>query len=405
MSKDNTNGAESQPKKRKHYKLEEVEEALSKLFKLRRDEVSGKVYMYELVYDETKRKWEPVNEDTLYRRLHHNDTRASEHMIRKSLGSDYVKLYNPIKKYLNSVSELKIDYDPIEKLFDYVVTPDKDLAKQLLINWMVNAIESIHNPNHYNKRVLIFFNQIQDSGKTHLTLHFVPNILREYSMVNNLKGKDGKITLTNSFIHVLDEMEGMRQVGKQEFKSIISLSYVNVRWPYQKQPTLKPRITSFLGTADRQSFLPEDTGTSRFFVLELNEINFEYSTHIPTDHLWAKAMEYHKKGEHLVLSSDVKVKVEEINKRFIQGTFTSELLLDFFLPGTEEEYDEHLTTTEIARILEERGRVKVNTKILGQSLGNLKFIKKSRSRKLSNGKSESRHGYFVRNVLTQSEES
>ena len=400
MDKDITNGAKLQPKGRKYYKLEQVEKAIDRLFKLRRDEISGKVYMYEL-NDETKRKWEPINADTLYRRLHHNNTRASENMINKLLGSDYVQQYNPIENYLETVNELNIDYDPLEKLFEYVISPDKEIAKQIVIHWMVNAIESIYNPNHFNKRVLVFFNQVQDSGKTSFALHFTPPALREYSTVNNLKGKDGQISLSNCFIHVLDEMEGMRQVGKQDFKSLISLSYVNVRWPYEKQPTLKPRITSFIGTADRQSFLPEDTGTSRFFVLELKEINFQYRERIPTDHLWAKAMEYHSKGEHLVLADELKAKVEKINNRFVQGTYTTELLLDYFLPGNEDNYDQHLTTTEIAKIIEEHSNVKVNTKVLGRSLNNLKFIRKSRSRELPNGKCEARQGYFIKNLSTQ----
>lgn len=403
MNKDNTNGAKSQPKKRKQPKLEEIEKGINFLFELRRDELTGKVEMKEI--SQKKKGWEPVNVNTIYRRLHHMKLRAPKSSVETLIGSDFVPMFNPIKEYFERVITIKLDYDPFDKLFEYIETSDVELSKNLIKNWMVNSIETIINPSFFNKRVLVFFNQIQDSGKTSLARHFIPAVLIPYSTENNLMGKDGKITLSSCAFHILDEMEGMHKIGKQQFKSLVSLANVNVRWPYEKQESSKPRITSFIGTADRQSFLPEDTGTSRFFILELKHINFDYSLNVPTDHLWAKALELYSNNQHLVLSESDKVKVEEINSRFIQGTFTSELLLDFFLPGTEEEYDQHLTTTEIARILEEYGGVKVKTKVLGQSLGNLKFIKKSRSRELPNGKREARQGYFVRNVLTQSKES
>lgn len=403
MSKDNTNGAKSQPIIRKQPKLEEIEKGINVLFELRRDELTGKVEMNEL--SQAKKGWEPVNVNTIYRRLHHMKLRAPKSSVETLIGSDFVPMFNPIKEYFEQVITIKLDYDPFDKLFEYIVTPDVELAKNLLKNWMVNAIETIIDPTFFNKRVLVFFNQIQDSGKTSLARHFIPGVLIPYSTENNLMGKDGKITLSSCAFHILDEMEGMHKIGKQQFKSLVSLANVNVRWPYEKQETSKPRITSFIGTADRQSFLPEDTGTSRFFILELKHINFDYSLYVPTDHLWVKASELYSNGQHLVLSDSDKAKVEEINSRFIQGTFTSELLLDYFLPGTIDDYDTFYSTTEISRILEEESGLKVNTKTLGRSLNNLKFIRTSKSVKMANGKCEPRQVYLVKNVVTKKDKT
>ena len=151
----------------------------------------------------------------------------------------------------------------------------------------------------------------------------MPQRLKEYSVENSIDGKDGLITLSNSFIHILDEMAPMSGRNMQEFKSFVSRDKVDVRPPYEAKRISRPRISSFIGTSDRFGFLPQDAGTSRFIVNEIERIDFRYFKDIDRDILWSQAYYHLRRKEFTDFDSITKQKIAKNNEKDVFNTILS----------------------------------------------------------------------------------
>lgn len=400
MIKDNENNEQIQGSTEKimsKISLPQLEKILDEIYDFRLNIIENQVEVKEKLGDEFK----AVNENSVYRELHHRKFPVSMNNLRYLLGSDFIEEYNPIREYFIEItktySKRKEDY--IKKFLAYVKSPDIELIESSLKYWMVSSIRCVFDSNYFNKTVLVFFNNVQNSGKTTLARFLIPPSLIKYSSQNSLRGKDGLVGLYNTFIQLLDEMSEMHNMNKQEFKALISTSHVSVRPPYGVRRISRERITNFIGTSDRQSFLHEDVGTARFIVLDINEIDFSYSKEIEIDSLWAQAYSYFLKGEWFSLDRKHLLMIQEKNNRYMMGSVLTETIADLLCPGDDDSEDEFKQTKDILTYLYANSSLKnISERAISESLNNLKFRRIS---KYLPERKQSVYGYFVKFLPTR----
>jgi predicted P-loop ATPase len=396
MSKNNNN-SDNGSKKSAPISVAVLEEKLKEIYVFRYDEILNTVEFRELDSDE----FSEINEFDIYRRLHLNKVPVSMNSLKFLLGSDFIEKFNPIEEYFDQVSihgvgGFKRDY--IAEMAQYVATGDRDLFVHALKVWMVSAVRCVLETDFFNRKILVFFNTKQESGKTTLARFFVPTVLKKYSVENSIDGKDGLITLTNTFIHILDEMAPISGRNMQEFKSFISRDKVDVRPPYGTRRISRPRISSFIGTSDRFGFLPEDAGTSRFIVIEVIQINFEYANAIDIDKLWAQAISHYQKNEYLDFSLEWKRKIAELNQKYVFSTVLSEAILSVIEPS-DEDNGEFMQTYEIVKLVTQETSVRISDRKIGTSLDALGF---ERVRHYLPERKMTVFGYFIYRVKSSS---
>ena len=67
----------------------------------------------------------------------------------------------------------------------------------------------------------------------------------------------------------LDEFDRLTSRGMAKLKNLMQFSSLNIRKAYQKNYAPLPRISSFIGTSNRQDLLDYPTGSRRFLCVEV----------------------------------------------------------------------------------------------------------------------------------------
>lgn len=401
MSKVNLNNEPEQGSAKENIpkiSIPKLEAKLDKVYDFRLNVIENQVEVKEKSHS----TYNAVNENSIYRELHHMSFPIGMNSLRYILGSNYIKEFNPVKQYFLDLEDRSTEdsTDHIFELISYLSVKELDFCDTAIKHWMVSAIRCVFESGEFNKTILVFFNTIQNSGKTSFARFFIPPALLKYSSQNSLAGKDGLVGLYSTFIQLLDEMAEMQKMNKQEFKSLVSLSYVAVRPPYGKTRIHRDRITSLIGTSDRQSFLPEDVGSARFIVIEIQQIDFSYSKNIEIDKLWTQAYRHYLNREYLELNHEFQLKIQEQNKRYMVGSSITETISSIMEPS-DSKNGVFMQTKDILGYLYSHTSLKsISDRSISESLNNLRFQKVSRylpERKYSV------YGYFIRLMLLEEE--
>jgi predicted P-loop ATPase len=83
--------------------------------------------------------------------------------------------------------------------------------------------------------------------------------------------KDSVISCIKSLIVEVGEFERTSKNAQGSQKAFLGLEVDTVRPPYGRVDIKKPRATSFIGTVNGTGFLRDDTGSSRYAVIELEK--------------------------------------------------------------------------------------------------------------------------------------
>ena len=117
----------------------------------------------------------------------------------------------------------------------------------------------------------------------------IPQSLEKYYTEDIGVDKDGLIALCKNFIINIDELSVMSKTDVNILKAFISKNTVNARLPYDRKSSLMYRTSSFCGSTNRSDFLTDETGSVRWIIFEVLEIDFNYSKEININQVWAQA--------------------------------------------------------------------------------------------------------------------
>jgi len=270
--------------------------------------------------------------------------------------------YHPIKEYFNNLNLNGVS-GTIDKLLTYFKTNDDAMFRVYLKKWLVNAVarafEAVENP-------MLVLDGAQGCGKSFFTKWLCPieKFFIEESI--NTNDKDCLLRLIRSFVWEVSELGATtRKSDREALKQFLTKKFVIVRKNYEVEDIEKPPMANFIGTINNEAgFLNDPTGSRRFHVVTLEEINWNYSKDIKIDDVWADAYRLYKSGYKFTLTKEENLKRIKLNAEYTATVFT-EALLDEVLEVTGNDAD-YVHVLDFAQQLKRYGVQEKHNEVLAK---------------------------------------
>jgi len=355
-----------------------VEKHLNELYDIRYNEISN-----ELEYRQKEDTgYKPLNENTIYRVLQHNNIHFSMANLLALLRSNFVQIYNPFKDYFESLTTWneQSDADHIDKLSFYIYAKEPERFKIHFKKMLVRSIACALTDGIFNKQAFILVHDKQNSGKSTFCRWLCPQKLKNYYAENISIDKDSLISLSENIFINLDELATLSKVELNTLKSMFSKDYIKIRRPFERKPCVSPRRANFIGSTNKTEFLTDETGSVRWLCFEIDGINWDYQNDLDINKVWAQAYSLFKAGFKYQLNEDEVKENEKVNKDFQISTPEMELIQQNYEPATKEKHEVFYTTTEMQHHLMKKyeNNIKLNIINLGKALKMLGFEKEQK---------------------------
>ncbi|MER2997380.1 VapE domain-containing protein [Pontibacter populi] len=321
--------------------IHSIEQFLSRNHEFRQNMVTGKL---EFRKKGANTKFQPLtdrDENTFWRRMQKDKTLKDAKVtsfslsyLRGILYSDFSKIYDPLKEYVESLIPWDQSTDYIAQLAQTVKTDNDELFVRLLRKWLVASVASLVNPEIVNQTALVFSGK-QGIGKTSWILRLAPQQLKDYvfSGTINPNNKDTLIYLSSCFLINLDELENLNNSEVGALKEVITKPQIKMRRTYARNAEDLPRRASFAGSVNSSQFLNDTTGSRRFLCFEVFELDYNHT--IDMDKVYAQAYALYMQGYQHWLSLEDIAELEASNRKFQKLTTEEELITEMFLPAKE----------------------------------------------------------------------
>ena len=213
--------------------------------------------------------------------------------------------YDPFKEYLAGLPKWDGKTDHIQHFLQQVSLASEERDRLYFIKyfrkWLVGIVMSIiedkPDPQLTNQMALIFLSKEQGKFKTTWLGSIVPESMRlryYYSSSFNPHNKDHEKYLATKLLINLDEMGSFMKSDIETMKSKITQPQVVLRLPYGRNDIHLKRRASFCCSVNKRQFLRDETGSRRWIVIEID--NIDYNKEFNTDLIYAQAFEMYKNG-------------------------------------------------------------------------------------------------------------
>lgn len=281
----NNQKAKTKSKKEVQTIFHVVEEYLSKHYNFRFNTI-----LLDVEYKPKKQAdWKICNEDSLFIEMQKKGINIQMAKLISILKSDFVPEFNPIVDYFKKLPKWN-GKDHIKQLCTYVTTPTPEDFEYHLKKWLARCVKCMLVKGYFNKQAFILTDKGngQNMGKSHFTKWLCPPTLPLNRSFEDSK-KDNLIKLaTNAFI-ILDELDGISKRDLNSLKALFAMDEIRVRLPYARREETVQRTANFIGSTNEENFLVDPTGSVRWLVFHVTNINWEYSKKIDINHIWSQA--------------------------------------------------------------------------------------------------------------------
>ncbi|SON49362.1 VapE domain-containing protein [Vibrio tapetis] len=175
--------------------------------------------------------------------------------------------YHPVEEWLSG------DWDGVARVdtvLSCIAAKNPVVAKIVLKCWLVGCVASLVKPNFKSKLVPVL-----QSGQSFKKTAFVERVANVQvgafleGAELNPDNKDSVLSVIRSWIVELGELERSTKNCQGALKAFISRACDTVRPPYGKTDIKKDRQTSLIATVNGTDFLKDETGNTRYAVIEL----------------------------------------------------------------------------------------------------------------------------------------
>ena len=233
----------------------------------------------------------------------------------------YANSFNPVQEYLERIASddsiTPVDLNTIATT--YFDTKDP-LYDAMVRATLIGAVKRTFDPGCLYRTVLVL-KGLQDIGKSSVVRNLAsPDWISDTSHDND---KDFMLSVHSAWIIELAELDSItskKEAGK--LKNLISSPKDSLRPPYGRAIETFPRRSILIGTSNRDDFLRDETGSSRWWVVELPH-NADRGFHINHDRIrrdrdaiWKAAVLAHQAGELPVLTTEQQAESNRRNLGF-----------------------------------------------------------------------------------------
>lgn len=214
--------------------------------------------------------------------------------------------FNPVDTWVQSAP-----WDGLDRFGDLLGTlklaegADPDLAATMLRKWLIQTVAAALSPVPLQARGTLVFCGPQYIGKSRWIQRLVGDASGEMGDRRELvrtgklvdpHSKDSLLGAVRAWICELGELgQTMRKTDRDALKAFLAQDTDIVRLPYAAEESSYQRRTSFAASANDPQFLSDPTGNSRWWVLEVEEVNSNHE--VDMQQVWAQAAALWRAGE------------------------------------------------------------------------------------------------------------
>lgn len=250
--------------------------------------------------------------------------------------------FNPVAEWVKS--QPWDGRDHLTELFETITLADDanpQLAKLLMIKWMVGAVALLENQGSVWSKSVLVFTGAQSQGKTSWFRALLPaSSGLDHCIADGLHldpaDKDTVATALSHWLVELGELDAtFRKADIARLKAFVTRKTDKLRLPYDRQDSKYPRRTALFASVNEDRFLKDATGNSRWWTIEVEALNHEHSVNM--QQAWAQAKRLLDQGMKHYLSPEEEAMLNGSNTRFeevdpleemILGTFEVSILYD-----------------------------------------------------------------------------
>lgn len=183
--------------------------------------------------------------------------------------------FNPFADFLKSN---KWDgKDRINELFD-IFHIEKDFYKTLFRKWLYQTVSMSFNTldKPYGIDGVLTLQGKQGIGKTYALSLLSPNPeWFQDGLTIDVNNKDSLIRATSALISEIGEFDSTIKKEQSALKAFLTSPVDDIRPPYGKKSIRRARTTSFCATVNPNSFLKDESGNRRFWIIPVDKIDYE----------------------------------------------------------------------------------------------------------------------------------
>lgn len=402
--------------------VKDVRQWLSTRLELRRNTITDKTEMRGLDIQNTSYfRWTIVDdpiENSIFSWMDLDGLKIPINLLDIVLNSDFVRRYNPLTEFLESLPEWKEgDPDYIGELSRRVVVKNypthfhtQQEFTEMFRKWIVGMVACWVSPRVVNEMVLIL---VGKGGlyKTSFFQYLLPPELRQYyanDSTADYNNKDFLELCASKALICLDEFETPMGKNLSAFKSIVTKPTITLRRPYARYSSQLLHNASLCGTSNNIHIISEQE-TRRYLVWEVERIQSPRETPIDYRHLYAQALALGQKvmkEKTLSAASDGEEEpwvywltpkdishLEVHNRLFIVNNYMEELIQKYYrVPNPDSDiHSPNLKFVTSAEILEHIAgnpvfRPSFSTRNVGDVMAHLGYSKTRRNNS---------HGWWV----------
>lgn len=281
------------------------------------------------------KEMDKIEYNSISRALQLHGVSCSPAKLESIILSHFSKQEHPLKVLFEQWSEKlgtnKTDY--ISKVADLIHTDaPKGLFHRLFRKWLVASVANVYVETQCTNHHCLILCGDQETNKT----TFLSSLFSsEYVFTGHLdlRNKDTLISLTDTFIIVLDEQFSVLDKEKdwETLKSAVTMPRIKARWHYAKSSKLAPRIANFCGTTNRIEILQDDTGNRRFIPFQVTTpINVNKLRKIDLTKMWAQAYNLYKQGWKYLPTQNEKLEIESYQQKFKKLQTEHHIILNLY---------------------------------------------------------------------------
>ncbi|GDY28269.1 hypothetical protein AHAT_41590 [Agarivorans sp. Toyoura001] len=305
--------------------------------------------------------------------------------------------YHPFANYLDSSWD---GIPRVESALSSLNAKFPELANTVLTTWLVGVVASIYEDNFKSKLVPIL--QGPQSAKKSAFIERIANVFEGAFLEGaelNPDNKDSVLSCIRSLAVELGELERSTKNNQGSLKAFLSKGVDTVRPPYAKSDIKKIRQTHFIATVNGTDFLKDETGSSRFAVIELassvdieslnTKLGWQYdsagSLKLSNPQLlkqfWLEVKHLYLQKHSWHLSQEALTQMVSINsKHSDKGEWYGVLEDKFFSSTSENRHVLPLTSTRICELIGESTK---NNRAIGKAL--MMLVKEKRLKSVKRG--------------------